>query len=95
MEPQAPPSDSPAIYDSIAVTYASYKNASEFKRFSEEPTFWAALGDPKGLVILDLACGTGHYSRNMHLKGPLLDFLLMDLPFATHRQMYNPRVCRG
>ena len=50
------------IYDSIVESYAAAKT-NPFKVYVEEPTFLLALGDISNQNILDLACGSGHYSR--------------------------------
>jgi len=57
------------IYDEKKVSeYASIKSNS-FKHEYEEPSFWKVLGDLRGKKVLDLACGSGHYTRVMQQKG--------------------------
>jgi len=56
------------IYDSIATDYAAIKT-NVFKVKYEEPAFWEGLGDITGKDVLDLACGSGHYTRTMKKKG--------------------------
>ena len=51
-----------AIYDKIVDDYSAAK-ANPFKAFVEEPTFLSMLGPLEGLRVLDLACGSGHFSR--------------------------------
>jgi SAM-dependent methyltransferase len=55
-------------FNDLADTYAGTK-ASPIKRYSEEPTFLAALGDVTGLSVLDLACGNGYYTRRIKQAG--------------------------
>ena len=57
-----PEQNETAIYDSIVVSYAAAKT-NPFKLYVEEPSFLLALGDISNQNILDLACGSGHYSR--------------------------------
>eukprot|EP00401_Gymnodinium_catenatum_P030626 CAMPEP_0117537994 /NCGR_PEP_ID=MMETSP0784-20121206/42253_1 /TAXON_ID=39447 /ORGANISM="" /LENGTH=251 /DNA_ID=CAMNT_0005334601 /DNA_START=31 /DNA_END=786 /DNA_ORIENTATION=- len=56
------------IYDDIAFDYAAIRS-NPFKVRCEETTFWAALGDISDQNVLDLACGSGHYSRAMRQRG--------------------------
>ncbi|WP_438022159.1 class I SAM-dependent methyltransferase [Sorangium sp. So ce233] len=39
------------------------------RKFYEEPTFFEALGDVAGRSVLDVACGTGLYSRRLKQRG--------------------------
>lgn len=57
-----------ALYDDIVFDYAAIKS-NLFKVRCEEPTFWGALGDVSGQKVLDLACGSGHYSRAIRARG--------------------------
>lgn len=43
--------------------------ASPIKRFAEEPTFLRAVGDLSGKSVLDLACGSGFYTRALKRQG--------------------------
>lgn len=49
-------------YDVIAPRYESVKELPVVK-YMEAPTLFYILGDIEGKSILDLACGTGYYSR--------------------------------
>ena len=55
-------SEEPAIYDSIVKEYSNAKT-NPYKSYIEEPTFWRCLGNISGKSVLDLACGSGYYSR--------------------------------
>jgi malonyl-CoA O-methyltransferase len=35
----------------------------------EEPIVWRAIGDPQGLIVLDLGCGTGRHSLRLATSG--------------------------
>ena len=56
------------IYDPIAVDYAAIKT-NPFKRHIEEGSFMSAVGDVEGKGVLDLACGSGYYSRMFKARG--------------------------
>ena len=56
------------IYDPIAVDYAAIKT-NPFKRHIEEGSFMSAVGDVDGKGVLDLACGSGYYSRMFKARG--------------------------
>jgi len=56
------------IYDDIVFDYGAIKSCI-YKAKYEEPAFWEALGEISGKNILDLACGSGFYTRSMKLKG--------------------------
>ncbi len=55
-------------YDEIADGYVKSKIIPA-KRYSEEHTFFLALGDAKDLSVLDLACGDGYYTRAIKKAG--------------------------
>ena len=55
-------------YDVLA-QIAEATAASPIRRFYEEHTFFRALGDITGKSILDVACGTGLYSRRFKQRG--------------------------
>lgn len=57
-----------AAYDSIANDYARAKLAP-WRRFIERPTLFRLLGEPTGRSVLDLACGSGFYSRLLRAAG--------------------------
>ena len=56
------------LYDDIVLDYAAAKT-NIFKLKHEETEFWKAIGDVKGNTILDLACGSGYFSRQLKAKG--------------------------
>ena len=56
------------IYDDIAMDYAAAKT-NVFKVKHEETKFWKEIGDVKDQTILDLACGSGYFTRQMKEKG--------------------------
>jgi len=56
------------IYDDIVFDYGAVKSCI-YKAKYEEPAFWEALGEISGKDILDLACGSGFYTRSMKHKG--------------------------
>ena len=39
------------------------------RRYVELPSVYQFLGDVTGLSILDLACGTGYYARELRRRG--------------------------
>jgi ubiquinone/menaquinone biosynthesis C-methylase UbiE len=55
-------------YDSISADYARSKLAP-WREFVERVTLFDLLGAPAGLSILDLACGSGFYSRLLRAAG--------------------------
>jgi SAM-dependent methyltransferase len=55
-------------YDPISKDYKKSKLAP-WRTFIEKPSFLGLIGDVKGLKVLDLACGEGHYSRILRDKG--------------------------
>ncbi len=55
-------------YDSISEDYARSKLAP-WRGFVERATLFDLLGAPAGLSILDLACGSGFYSRLLRAAG--------------------------
>ena len=57
------------IYDHIVDQYTEAKS-NLYKKHVEEPTFWKCAGeDFKGQTVLDLACGSGYYSRQFRIRG--------------------------
>jgi len=56
------------LYDEIVDQYSAVK-ANPFKVYVEEPTFFSITGEFSGLRVLDLACGSGHFSRKMRQLG--------------------------
>ena len=55
-------------YIDSALTYQSIRTAP-YTRFFEEPSVINVLGRLEGLNVLDLACGTGHYTRILKTLG--------------------------
>ena len=49
-------------YDEIGSQYLLTKSIP-WKRFAERYTFFKAIGPLRGLRVIDVACGTGYYSR--------------------------------
>ena len=57
-----------AQYDAIAELYQDSKRLP-FRRPIERYTLFEALGDVRGMTVLDLACGGGHYTRLLKRAG--------------------------
>ncbi|HWE35849.1 MAG TPA: class I SAM-dependent methyltransferase [Isosphaeraceae bacterium] len=57
-----------AEYDGFARQYKKSKELP-FRAHVEAHTFFRMLGDVNGLDLLDLACGEGHYSRQIRRRG--------------------------
>lgn len=55
-------------YDALA-QMSEMTAEAPLRKFYEEPTFFAALGDVTGRSVLDLACGTGIYTRRLKQRG--------------------------
>ncbi|MFJ2609222.1 class I SAM-dependent methyltransferase [Streptomyces sp. NPDC091279] len=55
-------------YDGIGETYEGFKSLP-MARWAECPSFLTMLGDVRGRSVLDLACGTGFYSRQFKRLG--------------------------
>lgn len=58
----------PTQYDAIAERYSGVENLL-IRKYAEYPLFFDKLGDLDGLDVLDLACGTGFYSRAAKQRG--------------------------
>jgi len=58
----------PPGYDSIAAQYEQYAETAA-KRPIEERTTLNLAGNPRGLTVLDLACGEGFFSRELLARG--------------------------
>ncbi|MFG2603226.1 class I SAM-dependent methyltransferase [Streptomyces sp. NPDC048514] len=56
------------LYDEIGEAFEGIK-ALPLARFAEVPGFLALVGDVSGKSVLDLACGTGFYSREFKRGG--------------------------
>lgn len=55
-------------YDGIGEAFEGFK-ALPLTRFGEVPSFLGMVGDVSGKSVLDLACGTGFYSREFKRRG--------------------------
>ncbi|WP_329117452.1 class I SAM-dependent methyltransferase [Streptomyces sp. NBC_01353] len=55
-------------YDEIGEAFEGFK-ALPLTRFGEVPSFLGMVGDVRGKSVLDLACGTGFYSREFKRRG--------------------------
>jgi SAM-dependent methyltransferase len=55
-------------YDAIAERYRDSKD-SPVRRYVERPTILGLAGDVRGMRVLDLACGDGHYTRELARRG--------------------------
>lgn len=55
-------------YDAIAAQYQRSKH-SPIRRWVEAYTLFGLLGDLRGRSVLDLACGEGHYTREIRRRG--------------------------
>lgn len=57
-------------YDSaVAAMYDRSFTEIPLRRYVEQPSFYRVLGDVNGLSVLDLACGTGYYTREIRRRG--------------------------
>jgi 2-polyprenyl-3-methyl-5-hydroxy-6-metoxy-1,4-benzoquinol methylase len=56
------------LYDDIVFDYGAIKT-NPFKANIEEPTFLSVVGAVSGLTVLDLACGSGHFTRKLLAGG--------------------------
>ncbi|MFJ9417158.1 class I SAM-dependent methyltransferase [Streptomyces sp. NPDC101227] len=55
-------------YDGIGEAFEGFK-ALPLTRYGEVPSFLGMVGDVSGKSVLDLACGTGFYSREFKRRG--------------------------
>lgn len=55
-------------YDEIGEAFEGFKSLP-LMRYGEVPSFLGLVGDVRGRSILDLACGTGFYSREFKRRG--------------------------
>ncbi|MEU6122781.1 class I SAM-dependent methyltransferase [Streptomyces sp. NPDC047123] len=56
------------IYDEIGEAFEGFK-ALPLARYVEAPSFLDLVGDVTGKKVIDLACGTGFYSRELKRRG--------------------------
>ncbi|MFB7165992.1 class I SAM-dependent methyltransferase [Streptomyces sp. NPDC056242] len=55
-------------YDEIGEAFEGFKSLP-LMRYGEVPSFLETVGDVSGKSVLDLACGTGFYSREFRRRG--------------------------
>ncbi|MFD0266244.1 class I SAM-dependent methyltransferase [Streptomyces sp. NPDC127106] len=55
-------------YDEIGEAFEGFKSLP-LMRYGEVPSFLGMVGDVSGRTVLDLACGTGFYSRELKRRG--------------------------
>ncbi|MBT2442472.1 class I SAM-dependent methyltransferase [Streptomyces sp. ISL-36] len=55
-------------YDEIGEAFEGFKSLP-LVRYGEVPSFLGMVGDVSGKLVLDLACGTGFYSREFKRRG--------------------------
>ncbi|TXS23134.1 class I SAM-dependent methyltransferase [Streptomyces sp. ms191] len=55
-------------YDEIGEAFEGFKSLP-LTRYGEVPSFLGLVGDVEGRTVLDLACGTGFYSREFKRRG--------------------------
>ncbi|GAA2745835.1 class I SAM-dependent methyltransferase [Kitasatospora cinereorecta] len=55
-------------YDGIGEAFEGFKSLP-LTRYGEVPSFLGLIGDVRGRSVLDLACGTGFYSREVKRRG--------------------------
>ncbi|MEV7416198.1 methyltransferase domain-containing protein [Streptomyces sp. NPDC089919] len=56
------------LYDGIGEAFEGFKTLPII-RYAEVPGFLALVGDVTGKSVLDIACGTGFYSRELKRRG--------------------------
>lgn len=56
------------LYDGIGEAFEGFKTLPVI-RYGEVPSFLALVGDVTGKSVLDIACGTGFYSRELKRRG--------------------------
>ncbi|MGG8410147.1 class I SAM-dependent methyltransferase [Streptomyces sp. 12297] len=56
------------LYDGIGEAFEGFKTLPII-RYAEVPGFLALVGDVTGKSVLDIACGTGFYSRELRRRG--------------------------
>ncbi|WP_408888009.1 class I SAM-dependent methyltransferase [Myxococcus faecalis] len=84
-------------YDSIGTKYEQFKNTAALP-IPERHTFLRLVGDLRGKRVLDLACGTGHYSRLLNELGADgvegVDISLEMVQLARDKEQTQPRGLR-
>jgi toxoflavin synthase len=80
-------------YDAIAHAYGETKRLP-IKQYSEGFTLFQVLGSLRGLAVLDVACGDGHYTRAMKRQGAArvmgVDSSPMMITYATREEEAHP-----
>ncbi|MEU6758342.1 class I SAM-dependent methyltransferase [Streptomyces sp. NPDC046685] len=56
------------LYDGIGEAFEGFKTLPII-RYTEVPGFLALVGDVTGKSVIDIACGTGYYSRELKRRG--------------------------
>lgn len=86
-----------AQYDAIATAYQDSKQLP-FREHVERHTLFAALGDVRGLRVLDLACGEGFYTRRLKRAGAAevtgVDISVEMIRLAERLEQEDPLGCR-
>ena len=84
-------------YDAIAAAYQDSKQLP-FRKHIERYTLFEALGDVRGLTVLDLACGEGFYTRLLKLAGAVditgVDLSAEMIRLAERQEREDPLGCR-
>ena len=85
-----------AQYDAIAEAYQDSKQLP-FRKAIERHTLFEALGDIRGLTVLDLACGGGFYTRLLKRAGAGrvtgVDVSAEMIRLARHEEEREPLGC--
>ena len=84
-------------YDAIAEAYKASKQLS-FRKYIEEHTLFAILGDIRGATVLDLACGEGFYTRKLKCAGARsiigVDISAKMIELANREERIQPLGCQ-
>ncbi len=85
-----------AQYDTIAEAYRDSKQLP-FRKAIERYTLFEALGDVRGMTVLDLACGGGFYTRLLKRAGAArvtgVDVSAEMIRLAEHEEARTPLGC--
>ena len=85
-----------AQYDAIAEAYQDSKQLP-FRKAIERYTLFEALGDVRGLKVLDMACGAGFYTRLLKRAGAAavtgIDVSAEMIRLAEREEARNPLGC--
>ncbi len=81
-------------YDKIAEKYSKKDEDRRAKKYSLTPTFFKLLGNLKGKTVLDLACGSGYFTRLIKEKGASevigVDISEQMIKLAEQKEKHNP-----